>query len=172
MTTSYFNTDTYKLKFTCYASKVNEDGSDSEWTDVTNILHTTMSRGSVAGFFAEDYAAILHSDVVSHVPQAKGYDLMSKANFRPIEVKGFNRNGVDLAPSSMKGTGRSFDSVVFNEDSKTKDFIVADTSNICNQISLVVLPGSYVSETVGNKVTARNRDILFASGNEATPVCW
>jgi hypothetical protein len=161
MTTQYFDVKTHDLQFTLTVDGV----------DMTDVILSTLKRGSAAGFFAEELSARLLTDSLTHVP-AKGYDFISKASGRPVECKGFNKNGTDLSPSNMKGEGRKFDKERFDEDARTKDFLVADTSDLANSFSYVVLPGDHVVDHVGHRITARNRAKLFESAEEARPVEW
>jgi hypothetical protein len=161
MTIQYFDTKKHELAF-----NLTVDG-----IDMTDVIIATLKRGSAAGFFAEELSARLLNDSLNHVP-AKGYDFISKASGRPVECKGFNKNGTDLSPSDMKGKGRKFDKDRFDEDARTKDFLVADTSNLENSFSYVVLPGDHVVDNLGHRVTAKKRGVIFESSEEPRPVDW
>lgn len=157
----YFDTKKHNLQFTLMV-----DGIDR-----THVIHALLKRGSAAGFFAEELTADLLRGSVNHVP-AKGYDFISTGRAKPVECKGFNRNGVDLSPSDMKGVGRKFDQARFDADARTKDFVVGDTSALDSSFSYVVLPGEYVADVVGHKVKAKDADRLFKSGEIKKLADW
>lgn len=161
MDCEYFKTREHKLEMNLIVDGI----------DMTHVIVSTLKRGSAGGFFAEELSAALLAQHLNHVP-AKGYDFVSKVSGRPVECKGFNKNGTDLSPSDMKGKGRKFDKQRFEDDARTKDFIVADTSNLENSFSYVLLPGEHVAGTIGHKITAKKRDVIFSSAEQARPVEW
>lgn len=161
MTINYFDTHHHTLEVTCKVDGV----------DMSHVLHATLRRGSAGGFFAEELAAALLSSHLDHIPTA-GSDFRSKRNAVKVECKGFNKNGVDLSPSQMKGKGRKFDQDAFDEDARSKDFIVADTSNLERSFSYVVLPGKHVADSIGHRVTYKKRSHLFESDQDRRPVDW
>lgn len=161
MSINYFETNHHTIEVTCKVDGV----------DMSHVLHATLRRGSAAGFFAEELTAALLKEHLNHAP-VSGSDFCSKSSGVRVECKGLNRNGVDLSPSMMKGKGRRFDRDLFQEDARTKDFIIADTSSLENSFSYVVIPGEHVADTIGNKVTYKRKSILFDSKEKTRPVNW
>ncbi len=128
----YFNTYSFDISQTLLCNGV----------DMTSVITSTLSRGSPAGFFAENFVAKVLKDHADHVP-SRGYDLLSNDGIK-IEIKGLNQNGVDLSPSEMKGKGRKFNREQYEKESIEKDFIIADTSNLSSEIKFFIVPGEFV----------------------------
>ena len=138
------------------------------------VMTSTLTSGSVAGFFSENFVAEVLSKVADKAPaNTRGHDLVSKSKKRPIEVKAMSQYGVKLCQSNNVGAGRKIDRNAFNADAPTKDFIVVDTTRITDgELDFVILEGSRVAESGPTLTFKKAKANFFETGEPIEITNW
>ena len=91
-------------------------------------LTELFKDGRLFSHFMERVLALDYN--LTHVPGCKGHDLVDpKDQDIKYEQKTFTRRGCKFMPSNMIGQGRKFDQAVFDEKSKTLNYIIVSNIN-------------------------------------------
>lgn len=87
------------------------------------VLEKLYKDGRIFSHFIEHQIA--QDFALTHVPGCKGYDIVDPKNPEiKYEQKTFTANGCKFRPSSMIGTGRSFDPAIFAEKAAKLIYII------------------------------------------------
>jgi polysaccharide pyruvyl transferase WcaK-like protein len=91
----------------------------------------------------------------------KGYDFISRVNGQKIECKTFTESGLNYAPSSMTGKGRTIDRKQLHQEAPLLIFILCDIVDF-PRIRLVFIPGAdLVEKYPSGTISVKARSMIF-----------
>lgn len=100
---------------------------------------------------------------LTHVRGCKDHDHIMERNGKTVKLdaKNFTRRGCKFMPSSMIGTGRTFDKGLFNESVKDKDYIICDITQL-PKVHVKFKKGTELAASFPKgKITKSQRGLLF-----------
>ena len=100
---------------------------------------------------------------LTHVEGCKDHDHVMQQNGRKLKLdaKNFTKRGCKFMPSSMIGTGRTFNEQQFNNSVKNKDYIIVDITRL-PKVHVTFQKGTALAAAFPKgKITKSQRGLLF-----------
>jgi hypothetical protein len=121
-----------------------------------------LKDGRVASHLLEAQLEIWFSEL-RHIPGCKSHDHVNKYNGKKYDAKNFTKkNGCKFMPSSMIGTGRSFDPEVFIEKANGLYYIICDIIDF-PRVRVKCMAGKDLLAAYPNgRISKTKREILFS----------
>ena len=137
---------------------------------IENFSFGTLPRDVLIKHFKDGRAAapllellISQEDGLTHVGGCRDHDMTDPADSAiEYDEKTFTKNGCKFMPSSMIGTGRSFDQAAFLEKAKKLIYVVASVVNF-PEIKIRYVKGDELAQTYPNGIIPFSKHDEFFS---------
>jgi hypothetical protein len=122
-------------------------------------VHKILKDGRACARFLEHHVPLWFPDL--EYVDKKGFDFISRVNGQKIECKTFTESGLNYAPSSMTGKGRTIDRKQLHQEAPLLIFILCDIVDF-PRVRIVFRPGSSLVEKYpAGKVPFNDRLEIF-----------